>query len=504
MMKRLATLGCAFVVTLACAWSVHSFAQATGNAAQGQTTYKDLGCNQCHGPDPRVGDATVGTLNPVLLNGARNPNWIDYALGLFTPTGYAESIRALPNAEQIFGDIAEFIYACKITPLPAPCDLSDGAGGGGGGPGQLQGSPSIAFGSVAVGSASVTSALTLTNVGSTRVNVANVTSSNATEFSIVSNGCGAVDPFGSCDVTLVFRPSALGSRSGAVTVTSDGVGSPQAFALGGTGVANANYEGLWWVDNDAEDGWGVNIAHQGDSVFATWYTYDTAGTAWWLSMLATKVPGKIGTFTGPILLNHGSAFNAVPFTPSPPGVDVGNGTKGTLTFSDGSHASFEYTVNGVHQNKAIVRYDLHTGPLPSCTEVATPDYAGASNYQNLWWVPGGAESGWGINLIHQGDSIFVTWYTYDTNGLPLWLSALLGKTGPGVYEGSLIRKSGPRFDAYVGPAKNSDAGTLKLEFANGNLATMTYTVKDVAPGAPVLGSKQITRFVFGSPPTLCH
>src|SRR4029434_4208868 len=218
-----------------------------------------------------------------------------------------------------------------------------------------------------------------------------------------------------------------------------------------TGVAGANYEGLRWVDQGVEDGWGVNIAHQGDSVFTTWYTYDTSGSAWWLSMLATKLAGTTGTFTGPILLSHGSAFNATPFVPSNGAVDVGNGTKGTLTFSDGNHASFDYTVNGVHQTKSLVRYDLHTGPLPSCTEIAAPDYVGANNYQNLWWALGGGESGWGINLIHQGDRIFATWYTYGANALPLWLSALLSKTGPGVYDGSLIRTSGPRFDSYVGP-----------------------------------------------------
>ena len=51
-------------------------------------------------------------------------------------------------------------------------------------------------------------------------------------------------------------------------------------------VGTSNYEGLWW--NPAESGWGINFAHQGDQIFATWYTYDTAGRAWWLSMLAAR------------------------------------------------------------------------------------------------------------------------------------------------------------------------------------------------------------------------
>ncbi len=471
-------------------------------------------CNQCHSANPLTDTMNMPAPAPSLIRAApRDPGYIDYimhyqpnALPIITAMETCCIADRPPNNVMgDLGDLAEFLYTCKIG--IAPCVTGGGGGGGGGGgtsPGALQGAPSILFGSVAMGSASSPVMLTLTNVGATRVTVASVATSNAAEFPIVSNGCGSVDPFGSCDVALAFRPSALGSRSAAVTVTSDGVGSPQAFSLSGTAVASFNYEGLWWVDKGAEDGWGVNLAHQGDSVFATWYTYDTSGTAWWLSMLATKVAGTTGTFTGPILLSHGSAFNAMPFVPISGNVDVGSGTKGTLTFSDGGHASFDYTVNGVHQAKTIVRFDLGPGPPPTCTENSAPDYAGASNYQNLWWALGGGESGWGINLIHQGDSIFATWYTYDTNGLPLWLSALLAKTGPGVYEGSLLRTSGPRFDAYVGPPKKSDAGTLKLTFANGNLATMDSTVKNVAPGAPVTQSKQITRFVFGSVPTLCQ
>lgn len=35
-------------------------------------------------------------------------------------------------------------------------------------------------------------------------------------------------------------------------------------------------------------------------------------------------------------------------------------------------------------------------------------------------APAGAESGWGVNFTHQGDTIFATWFTYD-DGTPLWL-----------------------------------------------------------------------------------
>ncbi|MGE5089613.1 MAG: hypothetical protein ACM3QY_10845, partial [Candidatus Levyibacteriota bacterium] len=57
----------------------------------------------------------------------------------------------------------------------------------------------------------------------------------------------------------------------------------------GGGSAAANYEGLWWAaPAGSESGWGINFAHQGDVIFATWFTYDATGKAWWLSMTALK------------------------------------------------------------------------------------------------------------------------------------------------------------------------------------------------------------------------
>ncbi len=133
----------------------------------------------------------------------------------------------------------------------------------------------------------------------------------------------------------------------------------------------------------------------------------------------------------------------------------------------------------VSQTKAIERYNLGTGAQPTCTFSPTANLALATNYQDLWWAASGTESGWGVNFAHQGDSVFLTWYTYDSGGAPLWLSALTQRQGAtNVYTGALLRTSGPRFDNY----KASDVvmpipavGTATLTFANGNSATFHYT-----------------------------
>src|SRR5213078_4509512 len=119
---------------------------------------------------------------------------------------------------------------------------------------------------------------------------------------------------------------------------------------------------------------------------------------------------------------------------------------GTLTFTGANDASFAYTVNGISQTKSIVRQAF--GPLPTCTYSAQPNLALATNYQDLWWaVPGGSESGWGVNLTHQGDTIFATWFTYDLDRTPLWLSVTAPKTAAGTYSGTLYRTTGPAFNA---------------------------------------------------------
>ncbi len=68
----------------------------------------------------------------------------------------------------------------------------------------------------------------------------------------------------------------------------------------------------------------------------------------------------------------------------------------------------------------------------------------APTMQGLWWnAPGGSESGWGINLAHQGNTIFLTWFTYDLTGKAWWLSMTANKTADNSYTGT-ITKPGDR------------------------------------------------------------
>jgi hypothetical protein len=194
---------------------------------------------------------------------------------------------------------------------------------------------------------------------------------------------------------------------------------------------------------------------------------------------------------------RGPAFNAVPFNPA---AIVPNATgTGKITFSGDDSATFSYTIDGVTQSKEITRQVF--GALPVCRFGAQQNLALATNYQDIWWAaPAGFEAGWGVNFTHQGDIIFATWFTYDLDGTPMWLSAIANKTGSGTYTGSVVKSTGPAFNStpFLRTSVTSAVvGTLALTFTDGNSALFAYTVNGVTQ------SKQITRQVFIGPGTVC-
>jgi len=281
-----------------------------------------------------------------------------------------------------------------------------------------------------------------------------------------------------------------------------GIVNAQAGVVMAQGGAPApNYQGLWWNSPaGSESGWGINFAHQGDTIFASWFTYDVSGHGWWLVMTAQKT-GNV--YVGTLYQTHGPPFNAVPFDPhAVTHTPVGTGT---LAFTDANNGTFTYTVNGTTQTKTITRQVF--GAQPTCVWGALSNLAAARNYQDLWWnAPAASESGWGVNFSHQGSTIFLTWFTYDLSGSPLWLVATLTQTtNPALFTGTLIRTSGPRFDAFdSSKVVNEAVGSATLTFADGNNATFAYTVMIAPLPGPVSQTKTITREIFAAPGTACR
>jgi len=112
----------------------------------------------------------------------------------------------------------------------------------------------------------------------------------------------------------------------------------------------ANFQDLWF--NPSEPGWGVNVAHQGNILFATLFTYDASGNGMWLVMPSGQ-KSSVGAYSGQLYRTRGPAFNASPWVlPPNPNEVVGNMS---FTFTDGDHGTLTYTVNGVSVTKSIQR-----------------------------------------------------------------------------------------------------------------------------------------------------
>jgi Abnormal spindle-like microcephaly-assoc'd, ASPM-SPD-2-Hydin/Beta-propeller repeat len=91
----------------------------------------------------------------------------------------------------------------------------------------------ITFQPQQVGTPTSTSGLTVSNLGSAALTVSDATASG--DFSI-QNGCTTVAPAGgTCDIQVTFTPSALGTRTGTLTITDNSAGSPHKVQLTGTG-----------------------------------------------------------------------------------------------------------------------------------------------------------------------------------------------------------------------------------------------------------------------------
>jgi hypothetical protein len=259
---------------------------------------------------------------------------------------------------------------------------------------------------------------------------------------------------------------------------------------------SGNYQGLFWrFPAESESGWGMNFAHQGDTVFATWFTYDFDGKpTWFAAVLHLVAPG---VYSGNIQTVTGPTFDATPWEAS----KVARTVVGTMTvaYSDRDNGVLHYTLLGVTQTKPITRQLF--GAAPVCTWGTAVDPAQAANLQDLWWV-GEAESGWGANFTHQGDVIVLTWFTYDADGKPLWLITVMNRQPSGAYQGPLKTVTGPAFNAVpFDPAKvvRTTVGSATLTPADGNHVKFDYTV-----GA-VTQSKQITRQLFAPPAaTVCN
>jgi hypothetical protein len=97
---------------------------------------------------------------------------------------------------------------------------------------------SLAFAATIVDATSAAKAATLSNGGSVTLDISSITVS--ANFGEKSTTCGAtLAPGKSCQIEVVFSPTAAGALTGTLSISDNGSNSPQTVSLSGTGKVQA-------------------------------------------------------------------------------------------------------------------------------------------------------------------------------------------------------------------------------------------------------------------------
>lgn len=306
---------------------------------------------------------------------------------------------------------------------------------------------------------------------------------------------GVIAP--SCDGnTVKFGPLPAGQYTvhASIVLSSGTILPPLATAqLEVSPLENGrNYTALWGTAS--EQGWGLNVTHQGNVSFGTLFVYDDSGAPLWLVMPAGFRKAGTNTFAGDLYRTMGSPYSdnqSMPIAPR----DVTRVGSMSVAFSDADAGTLTYSVDGRTVTKALGKAVF--GSRPAACKYTFENPAGSPNYQALWWNE--REPGWGLNITHQDDILFGTLFTYGPERQPLWLVMLGGRPqGEREYVGTLYQTSGPAFDNVWSRAEIVQVGEMRLQFHDGESGTLEYTVK----GSTI--SKPITRQVFGNLVPSCH
>jgi hypothetical protein len=340
---------------------------------------------------------------------------------------------------------------------------------------------------------------------------------------------------------------------------------------------------MWF--NPAESGWGLNIFHQGDTLFACLFVYGPDGQPKWY-VGSSLTGGRDGPYSGALYEATGPGF-AAPFDPNA----VVRRQVGTMTVDLGDDAGMvSYTVDGTSVVKQIVPFTFRRIPVagiyrgfelqpatgstpeirknqdfiiaesgdtvtidvgsdsqPACTLAgarsqggqvivmtgtdrcggrfgswsmridptphgfagsfigdgimsglgrvaaslrAAPRMDGTGWRNDIWFPPN--ESGWGLNVVEQGDTIFATLFVYDAQDRSHWFVASNLTQSGSAYSGPLFEQTGPPFSGPFDRSKvtQRQVGTMTFDVRDANTAALTYTVDGVTV------NKTVNRFAF--------
>lgn len=249
---------------------------------------------------------------------------------------------------------------------------------------------------------------------------------------------------------------------------------------------------VWW--NPQESGWGLFTFDQGSAVVPVWYSYDADGEPTWFLVPSTAQAD--GSYAGDVLKFTGVPLAQIAGQAADPASVYGHAT---TRFNGDKQLVFTYTVGAQTRSRTLTRFDFGANRDLVCRASATASRATADNYSDIWWNPD--SSGWGLNFQHLGDDLFLTWYTYDTDGEAVFYNSATRRQADGSFSGELrrVRNGTPLMQIDGQPATSgSDViGNVRLRFTDGENASFDYTLGSVSQ------SKAITRLRFGNVANRC-
>lgn len=252
----------------------------------------------------------------------------------------------------------------------------------------------------------------------------------------------------------------------------------------------ANYSNFWW--NPEQNGMGLNVEHQGNTVALVWFLYggDSQPTFLTATCELTKILGKDGCravlnrTSGPQLSNYNPDGVFVQLTP--PG-------EATISFDGPDKAALEFSYLDLDGTTQRGVYNVVPMKLNSAVTQG-------HNFTNFWWDT--QKSGMGVGTLHQGRTLAGVWYHYGQFGRPtflVWSCTLVTDSfGLDQCDARFRRPSGPPPQNYD-PARfrsGEDAGAVRIRFEKPRLADFTVNAISTT-GTLQSGRMALTPFVFG-------
>jgi hypothetical protein len=283
--------------------------------------------------------ANVGTTTVTITSIAASTNYTEtndcpatLITGTTTGSSCSVNVSFAPTATGTLTGTVTVTYTSSGSTTPQTTTVTLSGTGTAATSGTISISPtSLTFGSQAVGTTSATQTVTVSNTGGAAVTFTSIVISGDFAGATLAQ-CPSIAVEGTpCTFQISFKPTATGTRTGAITFTDNATGSPQSVMLTGTGTGATGTITI----TPTSLGFG-DVGLLTTSAAKTVTVSNTGGTAVTFTSIVTS-----GDFAGATLAQCPSiAVEGTPCTFSITFTPTATGTRtGTITFTDNATGS---------------------------------------------------------------------------------------------------------------------------------------------------------------------